>query len=76
MGEMKDKMGKLGSIRTEKKAKSSSENGKKGGRPNATAVLIRKCRDAGMDRREILYLVAKDLADRGYLTESEVELMK
>ena len=33
---------KLGSIKTEKKAKSSRENGKKGGRPKTTSTTSRK----------------------------------
>ena len=55
----------LGSIRTEKKAASSRENGKKGGRPK-TKIGILKMLNAGADPRELGFDLRADDGENEY----------
>lgn len=66
----------MGRSRTEKKAAAARENGKKGGRPNVTAKIIQRCMLDDVPPAEILYYVAKDLYERGYLTDREMKQLK
>lgn len=50
----------------------AKKNGHKGGRPNATAAIIRRCLADGTGAEWSLYWVAKDLCGRGHISESEL----